>query len=279
MTSDGPSPTLAPLGFVEPNAALLTAPPEGQRLFKLMTVENLLCSVAGSYLHFNRVDAYRDFVGADREDGAELPGDHAANAAISFEKAPDFKLSDYYAESRRRTYACCFSLENSKHIWTNYGLDSAEGQIGLVFDFAKLRRRLNATLAHDQAALMAGDFPCRQIFSINYGMVEYVSRDGHRINAARLPNPISYVFLKDSRFREERELRISLSAIGVGHFVFDDGTKMGFPASLALGFDFRDAFADGTIVELLAGESTDSDHLAAELRRFGFVARGTAYRS
>jgi hypothetical protein len=30
-----------------------------------VTVENLLCSIYGAYLHFNRVDGYRDFPGAD----------------------------------------------------------------------------------------------------------------------------------------------------------------------------------------------------------------------
>ena len=135
MITESPGPLPAPLGLVEPHALLLTAPPDGQRLFKLMTVENLLRSVAGSYLHFNRVDAYRDFPSADLADGAELPGDQAGNATIGFEKAPNFTLSHYYAASRGRTYACCFSLENSQHLWANYGLGSAKGQVGVVFDF------------------------------------------------------------------------------------------------------------------------------------------------
>lgn len=45
------------LGLVEPHAAMLTAPPEGQILYKIVTVENLLRSVGGKYLHFNRVDS------------------------------------------------------------------------------------------------------------------------------------------------------------------------------------------------------------------------------
>ena len=40
--------------------------PEGQLLYKIMTIENLLRSIAGSYLHFNRVDAYNDL---DPNDG------------------------------------------------------------------------------------------------------------------------------------------------------------------------------------------------------------------
>jgi len=45
------------LGAIEPQAGLLTAPPEGQRLYKITTVENLLRSASGRYLHFNRVDS------------------------------------------------------------------------------------------------------------------------------------------------------------------------------------------------------------------------------
>jgi hypothetical protein len=65
----------APLGLIEPHAGLLSAPPDGQLLYKMMTVENLLRSVAGSYLHFNRVDAYQDL---DPNDGAQSRGSKRA---------------------------------------------------------------------------------------------------------------------------------------------------------------------------------------------------------
>ena len=47
----------APLGSVEPHAPMLSVPHEGQSLYKMMTVENLLHSIIGNYLNFNRVDA------------------------------------------------------------------------------------------------------------------------------------------------------------------------------------------------------------------------------
>ena len=64
-----------PLGGVEPHAPLLTIPPDGQLLYKIMSVENLLRSIVGNYLHFNRVDSYSDFPGADPHDGRQLPED------------------------------------------------------------------------------------------------------------------------------------------------------------------------------------------------------------
>ena len=69
------------LGSIEPHAPLLRIPPENQLLYKVMTIENLLRSVTGNYLHFNRVDNYSDFPNADENDGRQLPKDQPANAA------------------------------------------------------------------------------------------------------------------------------------------------------------------------------------------------------
>ena len=52
------TPTL--LGSIEPHAALLRQPPAGQLLYKVMSVENCVGSIERGYLHFNRVDSYKD---------------------------------------------------------------------------------------------------------------------------------------------------------------------------------------------------------------------------
>lgn len=129
----------APLGGVESHAGMLKIPPDGQLLYKMITVDNLLRSIVGGYLHFNRVDSYVDFPGADPYDGEQLPQDLQGNASSRFEKAPDFSAADYYDKSRSRTYACCFSLENSALIWSNYANGCEKGKVCLVFDFSKLR--------------------------------------------------------------------------------------------------------------------------------------------
>jgi hypothetical protein len=69
------------------------APEPGQLLYKIMRTEDLIRSMALSYLHFNRVDLYRDFHGADMRDGEQLPGDLPSNAATKFEKAPHFSAA------------------------------------------------------------------------------------------------------------------------------------------------------------------------------------------
>jgi hypothetical protein len=229
----GATPTaLAPLGWIEPHAGLLRQPPAGQLLYKVMSVENCIGSIERGYLHFNRVDSYKDFPDVDHHDGEQLPGDRAGNAAATFEKVPGFSAADYYDRSRSRTYAFCAALADTDHVWT-YGGGTARGSLGLVFDFDKLRATLNRKLESGAAALEFNGIRCRQIFDLNYGIVDYVDWASHRANETRLPNPIMYTYLKDRRrFAEERELRISLSALGIGKFVLDDRTEIAFPQHL-----------------------------------------------
>ena len=256
-----------PLGCIEPHAGLLTQPPEDHLLYKIMTVENLLRSIDGAYLHFNRVDGYGDGPGADPYDGAQLPMDKPGNAGIGFEKAPAFTAAHYYDRSRSRTYACCFGLENADYLWNNYGSGGAHGKIGLELGFGRLRARLNAFMASEGVHVLQGDVICHQIFDINYGIVKYVDWDRHQANTEWLPNPIQYTYMKAMRFSAENELRVSLSTIGLGTFVSKDGSTMDFPASTQLHFDVRAALADGTIRRLLCVQETDTAYLRAELEK------------
>jgi len=270
-------PISAPSGIVEPHAPLLNAPHEGQLLYKVMTVENLLKSVGSNYFHFNRVDSYVDLSGsnphADQNDGRMLTKDRLAASQARFEKAPDFTLPDYYDKSRARTYACCFSMENSNFIWEHYGNGSAKGKVCIVFEFGKLRATLNETLRPGNAVLECNGLRCHQIFSVNYGIIEYVDWDVHEANAKRLPNPIIYTYLKDkTNFSEEKEFRISLSAMGMGEFAFKDGSTMQFPSSLHVPFLFKTAIQDCTIRPMLCAPDTDVDFLYTELNKLHITA-------
>jgi len=262
-----------PLGSVEAHAGLLILPPEGQLLYKVMTVENLLRCIDGSYLHFNRVDSYKDGPGSDPHDGGQLPGDEPGNSTATFEKAPSFSAANYYDVSRQRTYACCFGLENADYLWNNYGGRSGHGKVGVVFDFARLRSRLNQVIETGQGRVVYRGLLCRQIFGLNYGVVQYVDRLSHRANTEFLPNPIQYIYLKGFYFSEEKELRVSLSAIGLGHFKLNDGSFMEFLPSLHFEFDFRAALADGTIRELMCLPETDTAFLEEELKARGIAAK------
>ncbi len=260
------------LGGIEPHAHLLHVPPDGQSLYKMMTVGNLLRSTVGNYLHFNRVDSYGDFPNADPHDGQQLRKDLRGNAATRFEKAPEFSAADYYDQSRARTFTCCFSLENSDYIWKNYANGSPLGKVCVIFCYQRLRAMLNHTLQPGDAALEYNGVRCHQIFSVISGSFEYNDWAAHTANTEHLPNPIQYTYLKDKkRFAEEREFRVSLSALGIGRFVLKDGTTMEFPLSLQLHFDFRAAIADGTIQALLCSRGVQFDILQAELNRARIV--------
>ena len=250
---------------------MLNVPPDGQLLFKMMTVENLLRSIKGAYLHFNRVNSYTDFPGADPHDGQQLPEDQPGNATAKFAKAPDFSAAEYYDQSRARTYACCFSLENSDFLWNNFSNGSERGKVCIVFAFGKLRVTLNRTLWPGNAALEYDGIRCHQIFSVNYGIVKYVDWDRQQASAKHLPNPIEYTYLKGKRFSEEKELRVSLSATGIGQFALNDGSKMDFPASLQMAFDFKAAIADGTIHKILCAPDCDAGFLHTKLRELRIV--------
>ncbi|MDO8413197.1 MAG: hypothetical protein Q7S51_05340, partial [Gallionellaceae bacterium] len=255
-------------GHVEPHAHLLNAPPDGQLLYKIMTVENLLNSIVGNYFHFNRVDKYKD----DLRDGQQLPKDEQINAGVRFEKDPGFSMADYCDRSRARTYACCFSLENSDYIWSKYANGGERGKVCIVLDFSKLRTTLNQTLQSGNAALEFGGNRCPQIFSINYGIIDYVEWDRHQVNTEYMSNPIKYTYLKDKeKFSKEKELRIALSALGIGQFPLGDGNTMHFPDSLKMTFDFRTANANGTIQQILYASNCDYDFLHAELHKLHIV--------
>lgn len=96
-------------GHAEGHASSLIARRPGLKLYKVMKLEHAINSIEGGYLHFNRVDDYRDFPGAYAEDGSQLPQDRSVNAATTFEKSPDFSIAHYYDSARGRTYASAFS--------------------------------------------------------------------------------------------------------------------------------------------------------------------------
>lgn len=261
------------IGHVEPHAALLRVPPDGRHLYKVMKAEHAMASIASGYLHFNRVDRYVDFHGADPYDGAQLPEDLAANQAMAFASARTWTLADYYDQARERTFACCFSLRNSEHIWREYAQGAERGKIGMIFDFTRLRERLNATLNGARLQLANGEF-ADQIFSVNYGEIEYIDRTSFRANRELMQNPIIYTFMKEEKYKPENEMRIALSALGIGRFVLRDGSQLIFPDSLQLDFDFRAAIRDGTIAGFEYDRGGDSNWFKTELTKLGITAVG-----
>jgi hypothetical protein len=253
-------------GSIEPHRHLLRVPPDNVPLYKMMTVENLICSIHGNYLHFKRVDSYRDFPNADLHDGQELPQDAAGNAELRFASAPGLSLSDYYDRCRGRTYASCFSLENSQFIWESYANGGTRGKVCVVFNFDKLRSRINQEVESETARLQYHGISCYQPFSVNYGLVEYVEWAHHHRDSPYVENPVQYTFLKDKRYRNENEFRVAMSTTVMGQFALDDGRLIEFPEALQLNFDLNAAIANGTVVGMICSEDCDREFFTTELR-------------
>lgn len=232
-----------------------------------MSLENCLKSITSNYLHFNRVDNYTDFVGADRDDGSQTPADRVRNRSAYFAKKPNFSAEDYYDICRSRTYTCCFSLENSGYIWRKYGNGGSKGKVCFGFHFGKMKFYLDEGFAHWFASIE--NQKCIQIFNLNYGLIQYINRSEYLTNHAFLSNPIIYSFLKDSSFSEEKELRISLSANGFGNFRTPSGQPLEFPLALSIPFDFREAYNLGAICEVICSEDCDMQSFSSELERVG----------
>jgi hypothetical protein len=186
-------------------------------------------------------------------DGEQLPQDREYNAQSKFESTPTFSLADYYDKSRNRSYACCFSLEESEYIWRKYGKSKRgkKGKICLVFDFSKIRETFNKTLLSEEVIFKYNGHQHPQIFSINYGIVNYKRRNRIRLNEQYPPNPIEYTYLKDMKYSREKELRISLAAFGIGQYPLVNGGLINFPPSLFMHFDFRSALLDGTLKRII----------------------------
>jgi hypothetical protein len=275
MTPYLPSAAMPPLAWVEPHRPLLQQPEPGQRLFKIIKVQYLIDMLQRKYLHFRRVDTYTD----DSSDSEQLPLDRKVSESVGFEKDPTYTLAKYYDTARARTYACCFSLEHSAYLWKNYAPE--RDGVCLAFDFDKLRERLNdtvrATVERD-GLLMHGDIPLKQIFSINYGIVDYVDRQAHAVHPVRMANPIQFTYLKEKgRYASEKELRIALSALGIGQFILLNGAAIEFPPTLQMHFDFPEAFSSGAITEILCPpdfvDAAHLDSLVSAVEQLGAEAR------
>lgn len=252
--------------YIEPHAGLLTQPGESQLLYKIIKQPWWPDMLEKNYLFFNRVDTYTD----DTADGEQLPLDRPLNKKAHFIKAPSYKAENYYDCARSRTYSCCLSLENSDYIWKEYG--KGPDPICMVFEFGKLRTVLNQmiknsyltfqwdekTAAHDISFINSESIKnnpdiCYQFFFINYGNALYVDRK--KFQSKDSVNPIIYAYQKDNKYKEEKELRISLSAFGMGKFTYSDQVEIQFPKFLKIPFNFKNAFSDGIIKEILCSRS------------------------
>ena len=248
---------------------LLKAPHGNKLLYKVMKTEDLMRSISGSYLHFNRVDKY-----SDKHDGEQLPQDLSDTLKSKFRENKSFSPVDYYNQSRSRTYACCFSTENSDYIWRSYGNGGNKGKVCLVFKFGKLRSMLNKIYQDDRTILEYNGVILKKLFFLNYGLIQYVDWKNYKANKKFFQNPIIYTYFKDENdFSIEKELRITLSYSAVGRPTLN-GKLFEFPNHLNMHFDFGPAIGKGVINQILYSQDCETEFLFSELKEFNIYKSG-----
>lgn len=104
--------------------------------------------------------------------------------------------------------------------------------------------------------------------SVNYGIVAYKDWKNARLTEVSLMNPILFAFTKDTDFKDDTELRVTLSTLGIGSFVRIDGSAVEPPTSLSCPFDLVGTLRAETIkLHLDCKEAFPT--LQAILARFG----------
>ena len=246
---------------IETHAPFLKKPSDKTSLFKIVTSENFFSMLENDYLYFRRVDTYHD----DCRDSDQPDLDKEISNKAKFINNPEYTASNYYASCRSRTYACCFSTENSLHIWEHYEFNDPN-TFCLIFDAYKLTNYLNYYL--DKSWIIFNNKTPTNFFDFNNGLVSYGDFGDMFMKNSMHPNPIEYVYFKDaSKYSEEKEFRFTLSAAGIfKKFVFQDQSELIFPKSIKLEFSFFTAIKMGIITELqLSQKCVDRDAVLKKL--------------
>ncbi len=257
----------APNGSIEPHKPLLTQPDEDVFLYKIIKSEHFFDMLKKKYLYFKRVDTYTD----DKRDSDQPDGDRLLSQKVGFEKNPNYTLDKYYDGARKRTYACCFSLENTTYHWKTYG-GNDPNPICMVVRFGKLRDFLNQTMA--ESRIITQGQVLLNFFNINYGQVQYGDFEKDILTQETRKNPIEYAHFKDNQWKKDTELRITLSTIGIGDFVKPDGSLFDFPESIQLGFDIKRATELGVIQRI---EISNPDFLEEFSKKLKLAGIDTTY--
>ncbi len=246
---------------IEPHAALLKKPNEKTLLYKILSSDNFFNMIENNYLYFKKVDTYSD----DKRDSDQPDKNKEASEKSKFEKSPEFTARHYYDSCRAKTYACCFSTENTPHIWSNYG-GNDPNSVCLVFDCHKLINFIN--LIFDESSLLyVNQKLLKNFFYLNHGLVTYGDFDNVFLRE-KLPNPIEYVYFKNAiKYSPEREFRISLSCLGIyKKYVLSDKSEFNFPESITLEFNFVKAIQMKIIKEIIVShQCTDKEIISTKL--------------
>ncbi len=250
--------------LIEPHAPLLTKPEQGTLLYKIVLFRHFIDMLKDGCLYFRRVDTYKD----DLRDSDQTNKDKQISKTSKFEKAPNKTAEDYYHATRARTYAACFSTQNTPYIWNEYSKYNGtvdKNAVCLVFDAEKFITFLNTT--YDNSKIYSA---LENFFLLNHGLVEYINLEKDSLINTRYLNPIQYSYLKDCKYSSENEFRSTLFVPGFGQYILPDNTVFNFPDLIKFPFRFESAIKSGVITRIELSVSHESKFLE-ELREELFL--------
>ncbi|MGE4349671.1 MAG: hypothetical protein AB7D28_07890 [Candidatus Berkiella sp.] len=237
--------------MIEPHAFLLRKPKDETLLYKIIPSRYFIDMLENNYIYFRKVDTYHD----DTRDGDQPDADKLISENKKFQLHSGYTLKDYYSDARSKTYACCFSTQNTQFLWEHYS-HGDKNAICLVLDCRKLIEYINSVYMN--AFLIVNNNRYKNFLFINYGLVTYGNMDQLFVKDNFL-NPIEYAYFKDAnKYSDEDEFRITLSCIGMFKYQLD-GRPFAFPESLKLEFNIRDVIANKILKEILIASGHDED--------------------
>tara|TARA_R110002110_G_C13467715_1_gene719477 strand:+ start:2757 stop:3542 length:786 start_codon:yes stop_codon:yes gene_type:complete len=236
--------------LIEPHEQLLTKPSNDTLLYKIVPSKFFFDMLRNDYLYFRRVDTYHD----DNRDSEQPDNHNDTYGKKVFEKDPTFTLTDYYNRCRARTYACCFTTENTKYIEDNYS-NGDPSCICLVFQCGKFIEQLNSI--YNETKISFKNQLLENFFYINYGLVTYGKFNNFISKRGDMANPIEFAYFKDEdKYSKEKEFRITLSTHGMPKaFQLPDKSKFSFPDFIKIELNFKEALISNALKMILISKN------------------------
>ncbi|MBX9586230.1 MAG: hypothetical protein K2X50_03125 [Gammaproteobacteria bacterium] len=181
----------------------LLQPSPDTLLYKIVKFDYFIDMCQKQYLFFKNVTQYE----GNPKDSQMPKRERLLREAVRFENNPDVSLYDFDEPNRNNTYACCFSLNESRYIWKAYAAD-LKRDLCLVFHYDNLKKYFieNYNISH----FIGGSKLNTNNFLINICKVQYVDEQSTLTNTYH-KNLCEYACYQYNKHLPDDEVRLFLS--------------------------------------------------------------------
>ena len=151
---------------------------------------------------------------------------------------------------RKRSYACCFTLEQSKSLLYEYTKINVNDKksIGICLEFDGINLENYLSEIFRKLLFAVCENQVQNIFHLNFGLIKYGDIKADLFCKKFLRNPVFYLYLKDMVFKNEKEYRVSLFSIGINwKEILGLDLEIEFPNYIHMPFDFNHAIKKNII--------------------------------